>query len=60
MDIISFNRYNPDFDNQLGLNGKYELRLPIEKMNLFVAKREIIFNESIQFLSSSPVSGGTK
>ena len=57
MDILAFNRYNPDFDNQLGLNGKYELRLPIEKMNLFVAKREIIFNESLQFLSTSPVSG---
>jgi membrane-bound lytic murein transglycosylase D len=60
MDIISFNKYNPDFDNQLGLNGKYELRLPIDKMNLFVAKREIIFNESLQFLTNSPISTGTK
>jgi membrane-bound lytic murein transglycosylase D len=60
MDIIAFNRYNPDFDNQLGVNGKYELRLPIEKMNLFVVKREIIFNESLQFLTNAPISGGTK
>ncbi|HYC41185.1 MAG TPA: lytic transglycosylase domain-containing protein [Chitinophagaceae bacterium] len=58
MDIVTFNRYNPEFDAQLGLHGKYELRLPIEKMNLFVAKREVIFSESLQFLASSPVSPG--
>jgi len=60
MDILAFNRYNPNFDNQLGLDGKYELRLPTEKMNLFVAKREIIFNESLQFLTTTPVSKESK
>jgi membrane-bound lytic murein transglycosylase D len=48
--ITEFNRYNPDFDKLISLNGKYELRLPADKMDLFVAKRYDILNESIQVL----------
>jgi membrane-bound lytic murein transglycosylase D len=48
--ITEFNRYNPDFDKLISLNSKYELRLPADKMDLFVAKRYDILNESIQVL----------
>ncbi len=48
--ITEFNRYNPDFDKLLSLNGHYELRLPAEKMKLFSAKKYEIINESLQLL----------
>lgn len=45
-----FDRYNPNFDNSIALNGKYELRLPKEKMNLFVNNRYKILEESLQVI----------
>src|SRR5687768_4913992 len=48
--IIEFNRYNPDFDKLITHNGKYELRLPADKMDLFMAKRYDILNESLQLM----------
>lgn len=48
--ITEFNRFNPDFDKLISANGKYELRLPADKMELFSAKRHDILNESIQVL----------
>jgi len=51
--ITEFNRYNPDFDKLITLNSKYELRLPADKMELFLAKRYDILNESIQLLLDS-------
>lgn len=57
MDQATFNKYNPNFDNQISLNGKYELRLPTQKMNIFVAKRYEILDESMALLLNS---GGTK
>ena len=59
MDMDTFNRYNPGFDNEIAVNGKYELRLPTQKMNIFVAKRYEILDESIQLLLKS-ANGGTK
>ena len=50
MDLATFNRYNPGFDNEIALNGKYHLRLPTLKMNIFVAKRYQILEESMQLL----------
>ena len=35
MDITQFNRYNPDFDNMMSVNGNYDLRLPVDKMQVF-------------------------
>lgn len=58
MDAITFNRYNPNFDNQVALNGKYELRLPTQKMNIFVTKRYEILDESMALLLNA--AGGTK
>lgn len=53
MDQVTFNRYNPYFDNQISINGTYELRLPTAKMNIFLAKRYEILDESIQTLLKS-------
>lgn len=50
MDIKDFNRYNPGFDDMLATGGTYDLRLPNEKMNLFVANKYPILNECVQQL----------
>jgi membrane-bound lytic murein transglycosylase D len=50
MDIVTFNRYNPDFDNMMSINGNYDLRLPSDKMQLFIANKYIILNECVQLL----------
>ena len=48
MDITLFNRYNPDFDGIMSTQGNFNLRLPISKMQLFVAKKYPILNETLQ------------
>lgn len=50
MDIVTFNRYNPDFDNLMSINGNYDLRLPADKMQLFLANKYVILNECVQLL----------
>ena len=50
MDISSFQKINPNFDSDIASNGKYELRLPSEKMDIFMTKKFEILNESIQLL----------
>lgn len=50
IDKPTFDRYNPGFDNKIAVDGKYELRLPTQMMNIFVAKRYQILDESIQLL----------
>ncbi|MFC0775203.1 lytic transglycosylase domain-containing protein [Terrimonas alba] len=50
MDLASFQKINPDFDNMIASNGKYELRLPSEKMDVFRTKKNDILAESIQLL----------
>ncbi len=57
MDKATFDHYNPGFDNKIALDGKYELRLPTQKMNTFVAKRYTILDESLQLLLKSTNSG---
>lgn len=51
--ITEFNRYNPDFDKLITHNGKYELRLPADKMDIFMSKRYDILNESLQLMLDS-------
>jgi membrane-bound lytic murein transglycosylase D len=53
MDIAAFNKMNPDFDKLIADNGKYELRLPDNKMDIFLAKKFDILNESVQLLLKS-------
>lgn len=50
MDIGVFNRYNPQFDQQLASNGQYELVLPADKMQLFQLNKYQILNESVQLM----------
>jgi membrane-bound lytic murein transglycosylase D len=50
MDAVSFNKMNPDFDKLIAANGKYELRLPEEKMDIFIVKKLEIAEECIQLL----------
>jgi membrane-bound lytic murein transglycosylase D len=50
MDVVTFNRMNPDFDKLIATNGNYELRLPNDKMDIFLAKKFDILNESVQLL----------
>jgi len=60
MDIASFNRYNPAFDKQIGLNGSFELRLPADKMEIFNVKKYQILEESMRLLLAPVNSGGGK
>jgi membrane-bound lytic murein transglycosylase D len=50
MDAAGFNRFNPNFDKVIASEGKYSLRLPAEKMDLFLLKKNEILGESIQWL----------
>lgn len=53
MPLNEFNRYNPDFDAMMASNNNvYEMKLPADKMDLFVANKYIILNESVQMLLS--------
>ena len=53
MDIAAFNKMNPEFDKLIADNGKYELRLPNNRMDIFLAKKFDILNESVQMLLKS-------
>jgi membrane-bound lytic murein transglycosylase D len=58
MDVITFNRYNPGFDNEVATNSNYDLRLPNDKMDIFLAKKTEILDESMQLLLK-PANGGS-
>jgi membrane-bound lytic murein transglycosylase D len=58
IDVITFNKLNPDFDKQIALNGSYELRLPDDKMELFLSKKPDILNESMQLLLNPANNSG--
>jgi membrane-bound lytic murein transglycosylase D len=53
MNITEFNNINPDFDRQLSANGKYDLRLPQDKMDLFNASKPQILEHSIRLMVST-------
>jgi membrane-bound lytic murein transglycosylase D len=61
MDMPEFNRYNPYFDKVMnGNDNSYELKLPEENMEKFVANKYPILNESVQLLlteASVPATG---
>ncbi len=50
MDIIEFNRLNPNFDKQLAANSSYNLRLPADKALLFQANKPQILEGSIRLM----------
>jgi peptidoglycan lytic transglycosylase D len=50
MDINDFNRYNPGFDDMLATGGSFNMKLPNDKMHLFVANKYQILNECVEKL----------
>jgi peptidoglycan lytic transglycosylase D len=50
MDVSDFNRYNPGFNNMLAAGDTFNLRLPNDKMNIFVANKYPILNECVEKL----------
>ena len=63
IEIPQFNLYNPDFDNKIIQEGKYELMLPEEKMKLFLNNKYQILSECIQIIlddNSGPVNESKK
>lgn len=56
MEMADFEKINPNFDNQVANAGKYDMRLPEEKMNLFLSKKIQILKESIDLLLSPDAS----
>lgn len=51
MDMNEFNRLNPGFDAAIASSSNnYDLRLPKDKMRLFIANKNAILNESVQLL----------
>ncbi|MBK7882813.1 MAG: lytic transglycosylase domain-containing protein [Chitinophagaceae bacterium] len=50
IDIQQFNRLNPSFDHMIINNGNYDLRLPEDKMQAFLANKYQILNECVQIL----------
>ena len=59
INIIEFNRLNPGLDMVLASGEPFDLRLPSDKMDLFVRKKYPILNECVQVLLSD-VSTPTK
>ncbi len=57
MDISQFQALNPGFDQKVSL-GDYTLRLPVDKMEQFVAMRQQMLGESVQFILAN--AEGTK
>jgi len=57
MDAAAFDRYNPDFDKVMAsAHNSYDLKLPADKMDLFVSNKYQILNESVQRLLTADVS----
>jgi len=50
MNIIEFNRLNPNFDKLLAANSSYDLRLPADKALLFQANKPQILEGSIKLI----------
>ncbi|HEX8313666.1 MAG TPA: lytic transglycosylase domain-containing protein [Flavisolibacter sp.] len=50
MTFAEFNKLNPNFDKQLAASGKYDLRLPADKMELFKANKIQILQQSVGIL----------
>ena len=50
MNVKEFHKLNPNFDKQLAASGKYDLRLPNDKMELFKANKIQILQQSVGIL----------
>ena len=52
MDSAAFDRYNPSFDKVMAGNNSYDLKLPADKMERFVASKYDILRESAELMSN--------
>ena len=59
MEIADFHKINPGFDNLIASFGKYELRLPSDKMEVFMTKKIEILYESIKLLMNPQAASST-
>ena len=50
MDILEFNKLNPGFDMVMSTGETAELRLPLDKMDIFIANKYAILNECVHVL----------
>ncbi|MGJ7030166.1 lytic transglycosylase domain-containing protein [Niabella hirudinis] len=50
MSLADFNKLNPSLDKVLASNSTYQLKLPEDKIDLFLEKKNEMLNESIQML----------
>ncbi len=50
MEAKAFNSFNPNFDKKIAENGIYDMRLPADKMDLFITKKTAILEESFQLI----------
>lgn len=50
MSIEDFGKLNPNMDKVLASNSTYQLKLPVEKMETFLSRKNEMLNESIQML----------
>ena len=53
MNITEFNGLNPNFDRAIAANAGYDLRLPIDKMNLFQTNKSQILEQSVRMMLST-------
>jgi membrane-bound lytic murein transglycosylase D len=60
MDITEFNRLNPAFDMVMSSGENFDLRLPSDKMDLFVANKYPILNECVHVLLNTVNNTETK
>ncbi len=60
MDLMEFNRLNPEFDQVIAAGKGFDLRLPPAKMEMFIAKKNLILNESIHLLLNTVNSDTNK
>lgn len=50
MDIQEFLNLNPSFDRIMSLEGEFDLKLPADKMEIFVSRKSEIISESLAML----------
>ena len=60
MDLMEFNRLNPEFDQVIAAGKGFDLRLTAPKMEMFLAKKYLILNESIHLLLNTVNSDTNK
>ncbi len=56
MDIVQFTALNPSFDKVLAEGKFYTIRLPIDKLEIFKEKKQLILQESVQLFLSGTAS----